>query len=82
MGCQDPSVSKSNQLHVDTFQVSIITLKVYSVELFKMMDTSTKIMNLNHIIFQTQPTLQTRRSGCLFCDGIASRGLDWQSGGL
>ena len=86
------SKSKCFQVQPDAcwylgFQVSIINLKVYSVDFFKMMDTSTKILNLNQSFFKlNQPYKREDQVACfgmvLLVGGSIGKVAGCNQGGL
>jgi hypothetical protein len=55
ISCRNPSVSKSNHLHVVTFQFLFIDFETYHMDSFKMMDGFLKALELQLVISQSQP---------------------------
>ena len=52
---QNPSVSKSNRLHVVIFRFFFIKFEVYSINSSKMMGNSPEALNYTQLFSQTQP---------------------------
>jgi hypothetical protein len=44
---EDPSVSKSKQLHVDCFQFIVVKIGVYSIDFSKAIRTFLEVLNFN-----------------------------------
>ena len=49
---QDPSVSKSNQLHVDIFRFFFYLSQVYSIDSSRMMGNFPEVLNFNRLFLK------------------------------
>ena len=49
---QDTGVSKSNQLHVDIFQIFFINLRYNSIDSYKMISSFPKFLNFKPVILK------------------------------